>query len=52
MKKCGVEPVLIEVDVLDMHRWCIENEYTFDGSSRARYISQKAQEIFNIIEDK
>ena len=46
MKKIGLDPIMIPIDVLEAYVWCQEKSYPFDGESRASYISLKTQKYF------
>jgi hypothetical protein len=41
-----IQCVKIHVDVEEMIKWCKDNDYPFDGASRAVYISLKTKEKF------
>jgi len=37
MRKAGIDPRRIEVDVFDLKRWCDSQGFALDQSARARY---------------
>lgn len=52
LRRQGIEPVKVDVDVEELLRWCESQHIPVDGNARSTYVAEKLRELSNSKPDK